>query len=93
MYGNMKIFEILFYIINYYNISDKIYFNVLSVLFKFLNDSTENDKILITNTANTIIKLIRGKRILCIIYFQYLFESLIFLYLHNDKEIRNYGYA
>ena len=93
MHGNMKIFEILFYIINSYNVSDKIYFNVLSVLFKFLNDSTENDKILITNTANTIIKLIRGKRILCIIYFQYLFESLIFLYLHNDKEIRNYGYA
>ena len=93
LHGNLRIFEILFYIINSYNVSEKIYFNVLSILFKLLNDSTENDKVLIMNIANTIIKLIRGKRKLCIIYFQYLFESLTFLYLHNDKDIRNYGYA
>ena len=93
LHGNLRIFEILFYIINSYNVSEKIYFKVLSVLFKLLNDSTENDKVLVMNVANTLIKLIRGKRKLCIIYFQYLFESLIFLYLHNDIEIRNYGYA
>ena len=93
LHGNLRIFEALFYIINSYNVSEKIYFNVLSVLFKLLNDSTENDKALIMNIANTIIRLIRGKRKLCLIYFQYLFESLIFLYLHNDKDIRNFGYA
>ena len=93
LHGNLRIFEILFYIINSYNVSEKIYFNVLSVLFKLLNDSTENDKVLIVNIANTMIRLIRGKRKLCILYFQYLFESLIFLYLHCDKEIRNFGYA
>ena len=93
MHGNMKIFEILFYIINLYNVSDKIYFKVLVDLLKILNDKNDNDKILITNTANTIIKLIKGRRKLCIVYFKPLFESLIFLYLHIDKDIRNYGYA
>ena len=93
LHGNMKIFEILFYIINLYNVSDKIYFMVLVVLLKFLNDKNDNDKILITSTANTIIKLIKGRRKLCIVYFEHLFESLIFLYLHSDKDIRNYGYA
>ena len=92
-HGNLKIFEILFYIINSYNVSDQIYFNVLAVLLKFLSEKNVNDKVLLTNTASTIIKLIRGKRKLCIIYFEHLFESLIFLYLHNEKEIRNYGYA
>ena len=92
LHGNMKIFEILFYIINSYNVSDRIYFSVLVVLLKFLNES-ENDKALLMTTANTIIKLIKGKRKLCIVYFEHLFESLIFLYLHTDKEVRNYGYA
>ena len=92
LHGNMKIFEILFYIINSYNVSDRIYFGVLAVLLKFLNES-ENDKNLLTSTANEIIKLIKGKRKLCIVYFEHLFESLIFLYLHTDKEVRNYGYA
>ena len=92
LHGNLKIFELLFYIINSYNVSEKIYFNVLVVLLKFLNES-ENDKNLVTNIANTIIKLIRGKRKLCIVYFEHLFEGLIYLYLHSDKDVRNYGYA
>ena len=93
LHGNLKIFEILFYIINSYNINDRIYFNVLVVLLKFLSEKNENDKVLLTSTASTIIKLIRGKRKLCIVYFEHLFESLIFLYLHSEKEVRNYGYA
>ena len=93
LHGNLKIFEILFYIINTYNVSDKIYFNVLVELLKFLVEANDNDKVLITNTASTIIKLLKGKRRLCLVYFEYLFESLIFLYLHNDKDVRNYGYA
>ena len=92
-HGNMKIFEILFYIISTYNVSEKIYFSVLIVLLKFLNDTLENDKSLIMNVGSTIIKLIRGKRKLCLVYFNYLFEGLIFLYIHSDKDVRNYGYA
>ena len=92
LHGNMKIFEILFYIINSYNVSDKIYFCVLVILLKILNES-DNDKSLATSSANTIIKLIKGKRKLCSVYFEHLFESLIFLYLHTDKDVRNYGYA
>jgi hypothetical protein len=92
-HGNMKIFEILFYIISTFNVSEKIYFNVLIILLKFLSDALENDKSLIMTVASTIIKLIRGKRKLCLVYFNYLFEGLIFLYIHSDKDIRNYGYA
>ena len=92
-HGNMKIFEILFYIISTFNVSEKIYFNVLIILLKFLSDALENDKSLIISVASTIIKLIRGKRKLCLVYFNYLFEGLIFLYIHSDKDIRNYGYA
>ena len=93
MHGNMKIFEILFNLIRLYKVSDKIYFNILSTILKFLTETNENDKNLITNAASTIIKLIKGKRQLCIYYFEHLFEGLLFLCLHFDKDIRNYGYA
>lgn len=92
-HGNMKIFEILFFIISSYNVSDKIYFTILIILLKFLNESLENDKSLIINVASTLIKLLRGKRKLCLYYFDHLFEGLIFLYIHSDKDVRNYGYA
>ena len=93
MHGNMKIFEILFNIIRLYKVSDKIYFNIISTILQFLTETNENEKNLITNAASTIIKLIKGKRQLCIYYFEHLFESLIFLCLHFDKDVRNYGYA
>jgi hypothetical protein len=93
MHGNMKIFEILFNLIRLYKVSDKIYFNILSTILKFLTETNENDKNLITNAASTIIKLIKGKRQLCIYYFEHLFESLLFLCLDFDKDIRNYGHA
>ena len=92
-HGNTKIFEILFYIIGTYNASEKVYFSVLYILLRFLNETLENDKSLIISMASTIIKLIRGKRKLCLLYFNHLFEGLIFLYIHCDKDIRNYGYA
>ena len=93
LHGNMKIFEILFSIIRLYKVSDKIYFNIVSILLNFLTETNENEKVLITNAASTIIKLIKGKRQFCIFYFEHLFESLLFLYLHFDKDVRNYAYA
>ena len=92
-HGNFKAFEYLFYIMNLYKVSDKLYFNIFSSLLNFLVEKNENEKNLIIGTTNTIIKFIKGKRTIILVNFQQFFEKLVFLCIHHDKDIRSYGYA